>query len=61
MIRPENRVLGLGPTAVILSGLALTSVVLPDDSAVSVFTVAAVGARNIVKYCNGYRSKGRYS
>jgi hypothetical protein len=43
MIRPENRVLGLGPTAVILSGLALTSVVLPDDSAVSVFTVAAVG------------------
>jgi oligosaccharide repeat unit polymerase len=28
---------------VILCGLALTSVVLPDDSAVSVFTVAAVG------------------
>jgi oligosaccharide repeat unit polymerase len=43
MIRPKNRVLGLGPSAVILSGLALTSVVLPDDSAVNVFTVAAVG------------------
>jgi oligosaccharide repeat unit polymerase len=44
MTRPETRVLGLGPTAVTLSGLALTSVVLPDDSAVSVFTVAAFGA-----------------
>ena len=44
MIRPETRAPGLGPTAVILCGLALTRVVLPDDSAVSIFSVAAVGA-----------------
>jgi len=44
MIGSETRVPGLEPTAVILCGLALTSIVLPDDGAVSVFTVAAVGA-----------------
>jgi oligosaccharide repeat unit polymerase len=43
MIRPGTSAPGLGPTAVILCGLALTSIVLPDDSAVSIFTVAAVG------------------
>jgi len=43
MIRSEARASGLVPTAVILCGLALTRVFLPDDSAVSIFSVAAVG------------------
>jgi len=39
VIRPP----GWGPTTIILCGLMLTGVVLPDDSAASIFSSAAVG------------------
>jgi oligosaccharide repeat unit polymerase len=43
MVRPGASTSGVAPTAVALVGLALTGMMLPNDHATSVFSVAAIG------------------